>query len=51
MTEKGLAFEKILKKYENELPSLPPGFMATHFIKSDEKIDKILYLEQSWKGN
>ena len=49
--DKGAIFERLLKKYETTLPSLPPGFMGTHFIKSDEKIDQLLHLEISWKGS
>ena len=41
----------ILKYETNGLPKLPPGFMGTHFIKTDDRIDKILTLESTWKGN
>ena len=42
---------KVLSEYEsNGLPKLPPGFMGTHFIRTDDRIHKILTLESSWKG-
>ncbi len=46
-----MSIEKVLSEYElNGLPKLPPGFMGTHFIRTDDRIHKILTLESSWKG-
>jgi len=45
-----MSIEKVLSEYElNGLPKLPPGFMGTHFIRTDDRIHKILTLESSWK--
>ena len=46
-----MSIGKVLSEYEsNGLPKLPPGFMGTHFIRTDDRIHKILTLETSWKG-
>ena len=46
-----MSIAKVLLEYEsNGLPKLPPGFMGTHFIRTDDRIHKILTLESSWKG-
>ena len=46
-----MSIGKVLSEYEsNGLPKLPPGFMGTHFIRTDDRIHKILTLESSWKG-
>ena len=51
MKKSSMSIAKVLSEYEsNGLPKLPPGFMGTHFIRTDDRIDKILTLETSWKG-
>ena len=46
-----MSIGKVFSEYEsNGLPKLPPGFMGTHFIRTDDRIHKILTLESSWKG-
>lgn len=47
-----MTVEALLESYEQEgLPELPPGFMGTHFVRSDDRINRLLQLETSWKGN
>ena len=46
-----MTVEILLESYEkNALPELPPGFMGTHFVRSDDRINRLLQLEASWKG-
>lgn len=42
--------ERLLIQYNNNgLPDLPPEIMGTRFRTSDEKTDKMLSLERTWR--